>query len=474
MNKTSGIWLSALSGLVMHATPAWPADLGRGLVARGWWGEEPVGLTTDTAIAGQAWRPLAVAAAAEDGAGAPVSDGGGGEDPPASLYTRLNILAYGVTQSLKDSPLNPNNTMDMPRRQAAVEIRPDFDLEAGRWEFALKPRAQTTWESWDEGPHKDDSQIHSNAYVNEGFVRFRPVDELMLSLGRETLQWGPSVIMSSSNPFNRDNGRNNPRVEQPGLDFVRAVWIPNGTWSLSAIANTGKGRLEDSSRIPSAQLSVTLPALPAFLFLPALPSIQVPVGRTPAGPRSDDFERTYALKLDYTGQNGYFSVIPSYRRHDQSRLGFFSGWSASEAMLLYAEGSVGSKDERLFQLGGSYTLLAGPTINVEYLRNQEGCVDKSMVECLQAGDLKRRNVFYRRDYVMLQYTDTELVHDLSINLRFIHNLNDHSSRLIGIFEYELGDHIQLYLIANGFTGSTKTEFGSLLRSSAFIGAAYTF
>jgi hypothetical protein len=53
-------------------------------------------------------------------------------------------------------------------------------------------------------------------------------------------------------------------------------------------------------------------------------------------------------------------------------------------------------------------------------------------------------------------------------------LNDQSNRLIGIFEYEATDHTLLYVIANGFTGSRDSEFGSLLNYSFFVGAAYTF
>jgi hypothetical protein len=81
---------------------------------------------------------------------------------------------------------------------------------------------------------------------------------------------------------------------------------------------------------------------------------------------------------------------------------------------------------------------------------------------------------FRQDYMMLQYSDTEIWNDFNVNFRVIHNLNDQSDRLIGIFEYEATDHTLLYVIANGFTGSRDSEFGSLLNYSFFVGAAYTF
>ena len=37
---------------------------------------------------------------------------------------------------------------------------------------------------------------------------------------------------------------NNPNSEIPGLDYVRAVAIPNSNWTASLIANVGEGALE--------------------------------------------------------------------------------------------------------------------------------------------------------------------------------------------------------------------------------------
>lgn len=88
-----------------------------------------------------------------------------------------------------------------------------------------------------------------------------------------------------------------------------------------------------------------------------------------------------------------FNLILSYREKDRAKLGFFAGWTASDAFLLYGEGSISrgtnvlypteannpfgasmeaaddktSSPEGVFLVGGSYTLEMGPTLTMEYL-----------------------------------------------------------------------------------------------------------
>lgn len=508
MRKTS--CLLALAG-VLHVAAAWPAD-------------DP---GSD--------RPEAESAVPES---------------ESAFYSRIYVLAYWAQQDVKNSPANPGNALGLPSREAVVNPRVDLDLTLRRWEFSIKPRAIRSWEEWKEGTRSGEHETHSDLFVNEGFVRYRPVDQLLLSVGRENLQWGPSAIMSSSNPFNRANGRNNPRLEIPGLDFVRAVWIPSPTWTLSAIANTGAGRMD--TRDPFAALfpastersgsgSASLPRLGysgSWAFSDAL--------RVNGGSGSDGFERSYALKLDYTGPSSYFSLIPSWRKDTRYRLGLFGGWTASDALLVYAEGSLGQRrrklspsvecflagrlagnlgpggpegslggsigsggaqgsiggsvgpggpagslagsislsraesslnnkaGERIFQVGAAYTLEAGPTITLELLYNKRGCKDDPIAVCVASGQVDARDVLLRRRYAMLQLTDTESIPDLSVSLRLLRNLDDHSQRLVGILEYDLSKHVQLYLNVDRYFGDTTTELGSLLRQSWFVGLGYTF
>jgi hypothetical protein len=367
------------------------------------------------------------------------------------FYSRINILAFGIAQDPKESRLNPQNFLGLPHYQAVLNPRPDFNLDFRQLELGFKPRFLLNWQRWEEGVFAGEEKTNKQFYVNEWFARYRLSDQLFASYGRENLQWGPSVILSSSNPFNQENGRNNPRVEVAGLDYARAVWIPSAAWAASFIANTDEGRLDSQQSFGLNQS-----------------------GFLGQGGRARGFEPAYALKLDYTGEGKYVSLIPSYREHEGYRMGFFGGWNISDALLVYGEGSASEHDDFQVQAGASYTLEAGPTFNLEYFHDNNGCLEDRIEQCFFRQEVKPSDILFRRDYLMAQYTETKVWRDLNVNLRVVHNLNDDSSRLIGIFEYEAGEHTLLYLIANGFVGSRDSEFGSLLRYSMFVGVGYTF
>lgn len=369
------------------------------------------------------------------------------------FYSRLYILGFGIAQNPKETNLNKDNGLGLTRYQAVLNPRLDLNMDFRQLELGVKPRYLVNWQRWEDGKFNGNEETDQQLYVNEWFTRFRLADEFLVSYGRENMQWGPSVILSSSNPFNRENGRNNTQVEVPGLGYARAVWIPNSEWSASFIANTDEGRLNSAQGFGLNQSGFLNQA-----------------GQT----KTRGFEPSYALKIDYTGEGKYASVIPSYREHEGYRVGYFGGWNVSDALLLYGEGSFSEHDDFQVQAGGAYTLEAGPTLNVEYFHDNDGCLRDRIEQCFLQGETKPGDILFRQDYLMAQYTDTKVWNDLNLNFRVVHNLNDSSNRFIGMFEYEVDDHTALYLNANGFTGSSSSEYGSLLRYSIFAGAGYTF
>ena len=386
--------------------------------------------------------------------------GGGGEESlfdelKRGFYSRINILTFGITQDVKDnSGLNPNNVLLVPRYQAIINPRVDLNLDFRQLELGVKERFLFLWQRIDDGVRKGDEDSLGQFYLNEWFARYRLSDELFVSYGRENMQWGPSVLLSSSNPFYEENGRNNPQIELPGLGYARAVWIPNANWSVSFIANTDKGRLGRQKLFGLNQSSL--------------------VGATQRSSQQG-FQPAYALKIDWTGTGKYLSFIPAYREHTGYRFGAFGGWNVSDALLLYGEGAISQHQDFELQAGAAYTFEDGPTVNLEYYHNGRGCRREQLRQCFLLGEVNPLfDPLFRRDYLMGQYTETKIWRDLNLNVRVVHNLNDNSTRLIGNFEYEVNDHVLFYLIANGFTGHRDSEFGSILTYSLFVGGTYTF
>ncbi len=93
---------------------------------------------------------------------------------------------------------------------------------------------------------------------------------------------GPAFLISPSNPFIKDNGRDNPKTEVGGLTYARLLWIPYASWSASFIANIDDG---------------------AHTFF-------------------NPFYKKYAVKIDYTGFEKYGSVIFSHEESGHDLVGF--------------------------------------------------------------------------------------------------------------------------------------------------------
>ena len=397
----------------------------------------------------------------------------------------LRFLTFGTYQKAVSSSQNLNNDFfQISRYSTELEIRPDLRLIFRRLDLSAKPRMNLEWMAWEDGVREGDTDWDDDWFINEWLARLRMTENLFVSYGRENLQWGPCYLFSPSNPFFRDNGRSNPKREVPGMDFARIVWLPGMSWTISFIANIDEGRQE-------------------FRFF--------------------EFDKIYAMKLDYSGQEAYASMILSHQESDRNRLGAFGGWTATDALLIYGEGTISRGTNALYPkkannpfgasmvavddedsslmgtilAGGSYTLEVGPTLTVEYAYNSPGYSDDqakayywlrqeasdayyladpiqslSKLTLSQTADPKLR--FLRRNYIMFQYNHNDIWDVLNLTFRWTQNIDDSSGQFISIVECFVGDHIQLFSIGSVNSGSEDTEFGTILDYQWMIGLEYTF
>lgn len=402
-----------------------------------------------------------------------------------SFEYSLRMLSSGTYQNVADSSQNPDNGFfQIPRYLAELEVRPDARINLNRLDLSVKPRVNLEWTAWEDGIRKGDTDWNDDWFVNEWLARIRINEDMFVSYGRENLQWGPSFLFSPSNPFFRDNGRSNPKQEVPGMDFARLVWLSGMSWTVSLIANLDEGRQ---------------------VF------------------QSFGFDKTYALKVDYSGQEGYAGLILSHMESDGNRLGGFAGWTASDALLLYGEGVIERGTNALYPttadnpfgttmeatedddsslngsvlVGGSYTLEIGPTISVEYVYNDPGYSDdqadtyyRLRKEASAAFDvagpiqgLSRLTLsrtadpnlkFLRQNYVMFQYRHNDIRDILNLTFRWTQNIDDGSGQFISIVEYFVGDHIELFSVGTLNSGGGNTEFRTLLECQLMFGLEYTF
>ena len=75
---------------------------------------------------------------------------------------------------------------------------------------------------------------------------------------------------------------------------------------------------------------------------------------------------------------------------------------------------------------------------------------------------------------MVQYLQNDIKDVLNLTFRWTHNIDDGSGQFISIVEYYVGDHTQLFSIGGVNSGSSETEFGTILDCYCMIGVEYTF
>lgn len=333
-----------------------------------------------------------------------------------------------------DSILNVNNRLEISRYTLGADFRPDIKIVFPALDIVFKPRLELRRNYWEDGLKDGETETNEETFVNEWLIRVQPVNSLFISYGREDLQWGPSFLLSPSNPFYTDNGRDHPKMEVAGADYGRLVWVPNLQWTCSFIINTDEGHKE--------------------LFT--------------------DFHKTYAAKIDYLAEKAYFSIIFSKQESYNSRLGGFLSWNINNASVLYTEGS-GSDDEVEFLAGTSYTFIGGGTFAIEYFYNGGGTRDGSLaMEFVSLDASSARETLFRKNYLLAQYYYQDIMGLWNAVLRGTIGLDDESFSILVHGEYNTGDHSQLFATGTIYRGDDESEFGSLLDYRVQVGVELYF
>jgi hypothetical protein len=410
------------------------------------------------------------------------------DDVIEGLNFELRILGYETAQELSDSRANPRNILQIPDYSFVLDIRPDFYLDYRRLRLMAKPRNSLTWSRFEEEIIIPIDDFEVDVILNEWLVGLQMTDSLFASIGRENLQWGPSNLIAPSNIFFRENGLRNPKLEIRGQGFSRLVWVPSTSWSVSLIANVSEG----------------------------------------ADDLIKDFERGYALKIDYTGYRKFFSIIPSYREEDRGYLGAYGGWRATDGFLFYAEtlfskgtsalypvdtGNTTPTGDPIFTLeateddsesleieaiaGVSYTFESGHTLVLEYFLNTPGYTDSQIDKALDFIDQFQAILGFlppnivqeiididaiidvnlsrlRKHYINFQYQHSPIRNVFGFGLRYTYSVDDNSSQLIPVVQYDLNDNFQLFLVGTHNFGPDDGEFRFFVDYSYFFGLQYTF
>ncbi len=357
---------------------------------------------------------------------------------PPGLQDAFDIqvrnLNFALLQNPADSDINHNNHLHIAHYTLENDLRPDIKLSLPHLEITCKPRFELRWQHWREGIDAGDSENENETFIYEWQTQISLFDKIYLSYGREDLQWGPSFLLSPSNPFYTGNGRDYPKQEVDGADYAKFIWAPNQNWTVSLIANIDEGRRD--------------------LFY--------------------EFKKTYAAKIDYMTDNGFFSLNLAKQEAGETRLGGFCSWNINDASLVYVESSV-SRNEVESLLGISYTTTGGSNFHLEYFYNGGGTREQSLLMYLLSLDSEaNRESLGRKNYLFAQYYDHDIMDTWSILLRGTYGLDDDSATLLAYSDYNIGDHTQLFASGIIYAGNGSSEFGTLYDYTMMLGVELSF
>lgn len=394
----------------------------------------------------------------------------------SNVTTSVPLYFIYIHNDLKNgSLLNPDNLLaKFPDNQLDFELRPDIFYKTDSLSLALKPR----FVSEIIEPATTEQRTGADSWVNEGHIRYSLQDSLFLGISRENIQWGPSMLVSLSNPFFLDNGRTNPYREIGGRDFVKLVKTFGSQWSLTLFDNFSQG--SDDFQL-------------------------------------DDLEDIIAIKMDYFGSSSETSFILSSA--ETEKLGGYFKYVANDALMLYTEwelekGSNGFfpvessgyfshemkqiyiRDDKLFfsiLAGASYTTRDGATIYFEQIYNDTGYENDELSaffslarntsaeiesaggtvpEALQQLFLMNFNRLrlIGRNYLFVQYLKPDVNDSFDLALRMTVNNQDKSSQLVASVDYDYSDSIRFFMLGIFNHGEADSDFGRYLDSIIYAGA----
>ncbi len=396
----------------------------------------------------------------------------------------LNVKAsaLGEINGIATSNQNPQNRFAKLSDNGMVfTLKPDMSLAYENWLLTAKPRfsfEQTEYTI--DGNTKNASD--KNVKIIEFQVRRQLSESLFASYGWENLQWGPSFLYSPSNPFFNDNGKKNPVKDLEGKGFLKLIFVHDFSWSASLIYNTDKGAFDES-----------------------------------------DFKKTYALKIDYSGDESYAGLILSHKDNQKIKLGAFGGTTLTDAVIIYGEAAIQQGSCALFPVavqgplawemnavreddhtlyttllaGIGYTFESGDSMTFEYLYYGQGYDSRQASDFYQlkndAADFycsqtalsgygtlllgksaQNQLDFLRQNYFMVQYTNDDIIDDVDLISRVTFCLDDGSSRLYSSVSCDLNDHMELKLAGMMNTGGADASFGTFLDYQVQLAVEYFF
>jgi hypothetical protein len=384
---------------------------------------------------------------------------------------RVNWYNRYINQSPVDSDFNPDNQVArIPDHAHESDLRPTFNWELDSLhKFKIDPRfifLATQAEYNGDTRTTDKSEFFLNELSYQGNF-----GDHQLTLGIQNYQWGPTEMISPTNPiFRFQFEQRSLFFQQRGRNLVRWNWQISPDFNLvTMIEVTRNGSplpKEDQEFSPNGLVKLEHALGKSTDYVGAV------AGKTPY---RENFFGEYVAK-NFTDE---FSLYLDARHQKGSR----NFYPQESAFAEFDEREEGQGIKTIANVGARYE--GRVDVRVEYIYNGVGLDDNDWEKARDAlttlGPNTRENFkrFYRggRDdlqrlhygYVSARLPDIGDNNQYTFFLRHFQGLSDNSSFSQFQMDRITGESFNLYLEAAVYNGSKTSEFGSLLSREISLG-----
>ncbi len=357
-------------------------------------------------------------------------------------------------------------------------IRPDLKYKKSNLTLWASPRLNSIYEDLTK-------EIDVEFYFQSLKAKIQVSEAFYIAGGRYLKQFGTSIFINPSNPFFLDPGRLNPKIEIRPMDFVELNIATKKNLDLTLIANLSKGETQ---------------IVFDDLFF--------------------EFSNRYGLLVDYYGDSYNIGSIFSMTEDERYHLGIYGQKNLNDAVVIWLDSALeynmnrfypveghetelipfemvnGEENKELFfsgLLGASYTFNFGPTLNLEYYYNGKGYDDEDAQRYYNmiassanfnfdvTRDLSDLNLgraintgmpYTRKNYVFSQFGENDVFGELSYNLRYFYSIDDQSSQLSSLIEWNALDNLEVFTVFLSNFGSRQSDFKRLLDYQLMVGLIY--
>lgn len=388
----------------------------------------------------------------------------------AEIYFSGDLLLWGRYNKKRSIPFK-----DYPTWMNDGEVRPRFKLEEKNFlKLSFRPRLVYSINSKTEEKHD----------LGELFIAATPTDSLILSVGQQNTQWGPSDTWGPSNfLFLEHSFERDPFAPTPWKNMLKISYTPLETLSLiviqelSPLSNMGPPQVASSEIKEERKKTVLKMELSA---VDAPNTLGLVVGAQKRG-------------RPWFGGYGQLEVLEGtllYAEASYTRMGGFV--TASQKLF----------DETLFPQRGSrhpssyrglagvkYTTLNSIDIKGEFLWNSSGYNEHDFDLIFNQMALNSTNSTtnstlgqklamltnlgepFGQKYLLfgVRIPDLGAGKKMTIQEKVVLDLAKNSGFITSAFEYTLTDYSLLYLLLKKSFGTSRSEWGWLNSFSSTVG-----